>query len=117
MDETRARELVAAERVRIDAALDDLTGGIRTEGSLESQQTGERRELGTDVAAEEVRIALLVSLREESAAVDRAMARIDAGTFGRSIESGDPIPDARLEAAPLAERTVEEQEAFEHGGA
>ncbi len=33
----------------------------------------------------------------------------------RSVESGEPIPDARLEANPTAERTVEEQERYERG--
>jgi RNA polymerase-binding transcription factor DksA len=31
------------------------------------------------------------------------------------VESGDPIPDERLEAFPLAERTVEEERRFERG--
>jgi RNA polymerase-binding transcription factor DksA len=31
------------------------------------------------------------------------------------VESGEPIPDARLEALPLAERTVEEQARLEGG--
>jgi DnaK suppressor protein len=35
--------------------------------------------------------------------------RIARGTYGRSIESGLPIPDERLEVEPLAERTIEEQ--------
>ena len=46
----------------------------------------------------------------ELAAVERAEARLAAGTYGLSIESGKPIPDQRLEALPTAERTVEEQE-------
>ena len=48
-------------------------------------------------------------LREELAAVDRAEARLAAGNYGLSIESGKPIPDERLEAVPTAERTVEEE--------
>ena len=47
--------------------------------------------------------------REELAAVERAEARLAAGTFGLSIESGRPIPDDRLEAVPTAERTAEEE--------
>ena len=43
----------------------------------------------------------------------RAEARIAEGTYGRSVESGLPIPDERLEAEPLAERTVEEQSEYE----
>jgi DnaK suppressor protein len=32
-----------------------------------------------------------------------------AGTYGRSVQSGKPIPDERLEADPAAELTVEEE--------
>ena len=46
--------------------------------------------------------------REELAAVERAEARLAAGTFGLSIESGRPIPADRLQADPTAERTAEE---------
>ena len=41
--------------------------------------------------------------------MERAEARLAAGTYGLSIESGKPIPDERLEAVPTAERTVEEE--------
>ena len=57
--------------------------------------------------------AVEVTLRSELAAVVRAEVRIAQGTFGLSVESGAPIPDDRLEAEPLAERTVEEQSLFE----
>jgi RNA polymerase-binding transcription factor DksA len=48
-------------------------------------------------------------IRDELAAVERAEARLAAGTYGLSVESGVPIPDERLEAVPTAERTVEEE--------
>jgi DnaK suppressor protein len=56
-----------------------------------------------------------VDLRAELAAVERAEQRLADGTFGLSVESGEPIPDARLEALPTAERTVAEQERFDAG--
>jgi DnaK suppressor protein len=111
--EARARELVAAERARITAALADLEAGVRSEGPLQGQQTGESWELGTDLAREGVDLALVASLRGQLIAADRAAARIDAGTYGRSVESGRPIPTERLEAMPLADRTMEEQVALE----
>ena len=52
-------------------------------------------------------------LRDELAALERAEKRLAAGTYGLSIESGEPIPDERLEAEPAAERTAEEQTRFE----
>jgi len=111
--EARARELVAAERARITAALADLEADVRSEGPLQGQQTGESWELGTDMAREGVDLALVASLRGQLIAADRAAARIDAGTYGRSVESGRPIPTERLEAMPLADRTMEEQVALE----
>ncbi len=56
-----------------------------------------------------VEVALVANLRAELAAVARAEERIAAGSFGRSVDSGLAIPDERLEAEPLAERTLEEQ--------
>ena len=44
--------------------------------------------------------------------VDRALQKIDEGTYGLSDESGEPIPKGRLEAVPEAVRTVEEQERY-----
>ena len=43
------------------------------------------------------------------AAIERAEARLAAGTYGLSVESGEPIPDERLEVSPTAELTVEEE--------
>jgi len=45
--------------------------------------------------------------------VDRALEKIEDGTYGLSDESGEPIPRGRLEAVPEALRTVEEQQRFE----
>jgi DnaK suppressor protein len=60
--------------------------------------------------------AKAANFREESIAaetladVQDALRRIDDGTYGVSIESGEPIPPARLEAVPWAKYTVQEQE-------
>ena len=56
---------------------------------------------------------MIERLEQELEAVDRAVKRVEDGTYGLSVESGEPIPDARLEAVPHAERTVEEQARFE----
>jgi DnaK suppressor protein len=105
MDPERARELLAAERARIERAL----------AHLERRDTGEPADevdvanLASDLYQEELDEGLSDDLREELAAVARAEARLAAGTYGLSIESGKPIPDERLEAVPTAERTVDEE--------
>ena len=113
MDMERARELVARERARIESALVEIGGEIQDEGRLERQQTGEYEDAGSNLAAEAVSAALAANLRGELEAVVRAEERLAEGTYGRSVESGLPIPDDRLEVEPLAERTVEEQRLYE----
>jgi DnaK suppressor protein len=58
--------------------------------------------------AEETSQALGERLRDRWGALERAEARLAAGTWGASVLSGRPIPDERLEAFPLAELTVDE---------
>ena len=65
---------------------------------------------------EERDAGLAEKLREQLAAIERAEERLMQGTYGLSVESGEPIPDDRLEAVPWAERTVEEQARYDHGG-
>jgi DnaK suppressor protein len=108
VDDRRARELVAAQRQRIEAALRDLTGGVSDDSELERQQEGDA-DTGSELATEMVDVALIANLQAELQAVARAEERIEAGTYGRSVDSGATIPDDRLESEPLAERTVEEQ--------
>jgi DnaK suppressor protein len=52
--------------------------------------------------------------------VERALQKIEVGTYGLSDDSGEPIPRGRLEAVPEAIRTVEEQqrsrESYRHRG-
>lgn len=116
MNERRARELVARERARIETALAALGGEIRAEGSLQRQQTGDDADASSALDTESITVALEADLREQLAAVERAEERIARGTYGRSLESGIPIPDERLEVEPLAERTVEEQRHLERRG-
>jgi DnaK suppressor protein len=108
MDPERARELLAAERARIAEALRQL----RPEPSDEPS-TSDSADLGSDVLAAEIDEGRAQDLRNELAAVERAEKRLAEGTYGVSIESGEPIPDERLEARPTAERTAAEQERYE----
>ena len=107
MDPERARELLAAERARIERALAQRTPAV----SGEEADPDDPGNLATELYQEELDEGLADDLREELAAVERAEARLAAGTYGLSIESGTPIPDERLEALPTAERTVEEETA------
>jgi DnaK suppressor protein len=107
MDPERAQELLARERARIEQAL----GSVRKanpHGAANDPEPGERD--SEDLYQDEFDAGQVTDLTEQLAAVERAEARLAAGTYGLSVDSGEPIPDERLEAVPTAERTVAEQE-------
>jgi DnaK suppressor protein len=111
MDAKRAKNLLKRERTRIEEEFNLLDpepqegedewepGDLDSEGLYQDQYDAGRRE----------------QLNQEMAALERAEARLRDGTYGLSVESGEPIPEARLEALPTAERTVEEEERYRRG--
>ncbi len=114
MKPDQARQLLKRERERIETALAGRARESDSELTSIDQHPGDQ---GSEMFELERDEGLSDSLREELAAIDRAEKRIDEGTYGLSIESGDPIPDARLEVVPWAERTVEEESVARRGGA
>jgi DnaK suppressor protein len=105
----RARQLLAEERRRIESAL--AGRGHADVGELADQDDPADR--ASELYADELDEGIGADLREALAAVERAEKRLEQGTYGLSVESGEPIPDERLEAFPTAERTVEEQERYD----
>jgi DnaK suppressor protein len=106
MDPDRARELLEAERERIARAL----GRLRHQDDAgEEADEFDPANLASDLYQDEFDDSLAEDLRDQLAAVERAEARLAAGTYGRSILSGRPIPDERLEILPTAELTVDEE--------
>jgi len=107
MDPDRARTLLAAERERIERAL----ARLRRQDDGEPADEFDPANLAADLYQDEFDEGLGADLREQLAAVERAEARLAGGTYGLSVESGQPIPDERLEVLPTAERTAEEERA------
>jgi RNA polymerase-binding transcription factor len=111
VDADRARELLRGERERIERALVRL----RHVDDGEPADELDPANLASDLYQDEYDESRADDLRDQLAAVERAEARLAAGTYGLSVESGEPIPEDRLEAFPTAERTVEEEQAREGG--
>jgi DnaK suppressor protein len=107
VDPDRTRELLAAERSRIERAL----GRLGHEDDSEPADELDPGNLASDLYQDELDEGLEEDLREQLAAVERAEQRLADGTYGLSIESGEPIPDERLEALPTAELTADEERA------
>ncbi len=111
MDENRARALLRAERAEVAELLQQADTAEESERESAEDIPGDFEDAGellTEVDEDE---EVAGDLRDRLAAIDRALARLEAGTYGRSVLSGKPIPDERLEADPAAELTVEEARA------
>ena len=107
MDADQARARLRAERAEVT----DLLTGAESAGQQDREagsQTGDIADSAQPLAAQGVDDAVAASLRDRLAALDRALKRLDDGTYGHSVRSGLPIPDERLDADPAAEFTVEE---------
>ena len=121
MEENRARELLRAEREDVQrllrdtetAADEDLHSLYSPGGEIDAGHDGPGDEVDAaqELTAEANDNAVVGNLRARLDAIDRALARIEIGTYGKSVLSGKPIPDERLEADPAAELTIDEARA------
>ncbi|HEY3810219.1 MAG TPA: TraR/DksA C4-type zinc finger protein [Acidimicrobiales bacterium] len=57
---------------------------------------------GTSNVDRELDLVLSAQARAAATEIDRALAKIEAGTYGDCEQCGQPIPDARLQALPQA---------------
>ena len=107
MEPKRAKELLDRERERIESSL----RAHSNEGPLEGDDQVEPGDTDDEsLYQDEFDEGRRRDLESQLAAVERAEERLRDGTYGLSVQSGAPIPDARLEARPTAELTVEEQQ-------
>jgi DnaK suppressor protein len=90
-------------------AVGDAAGA--DEQALQAAAGGEPQDAGDDserFAQQENDEAVLGHNERRLAAVDRALEKIDEGTYGISDGNGEAIPRERLEAVPESCYTVEE---------
>jgi DnaK suppressor protein len=103
MDPERARKRLAEERERVERELGRLGS---PQASDEPKDTGDQ---ANELEQTDTDNALRDDLRRTLEAIERAEARLEEGTYGTSVVSGEPIPDERLEALPWADRKVGER--------
>lgn len=89
----------------------NTTGTDRAESSIAGNHPGD---LGTELQLRTQDAALMENERNTLAQIERALAKIEDGTYGLSDRSGTSIPKERLDAMPQATLTVEEAEAGEY---
>jgi DnaK suppressor protein len=103
MDSDRARQRLSEERARVER---ELAGIGPQEAEEQPEDTGDQADDLDQAGKDE---AIREQLERTLEAIQRAEERLDDGSYGKSVISGEPIPDGRLEAIPWADRLVEEE--------
>jgi RNA polymerase-binding transcription factor DksA len=112
MDPDRARQLLEAERRRLQTII---------EGAQQSAFGQAEQERGSDVlsperhpsdAAQELYereqdLSFVEHAEGELAEIEHAFRKLDEGTYGLDEKTGEPIPDERLEALPATRYNVD----------
>jgi len=122
------REFVEHQRARLEELRAQLVG-VRDGAQEDRRDLAEQQEdftqhdsgdMSHSLFTSEVDATLERQVERRLERVQRALRKIEEGTYGLSDDSGEPIPRGRLEAVPEAVRTVEEQgrdrEAYRHRG-
>jgi RNA polymerase-binding transcription factor DksA len=107
-DIRRFQERLKAEREAIESRIAAARQGVH-ETVRDDSGVGDTGEEGFLLYEREVEIDENELDRKELAQVERALERIDQGTYGLSEVSGKPIPIERLEAVPYATTLVDER--------
>jgi RNA polymerase-binding transcription factor len=99
----RIRDTLAAEvaglRVEIDKAESDIADRLR---DAVGDAGDDQADAGAKTFEREQELALTHNARELLAQSERALSRIDDGTYGTCESCGEPIGKARLQAFPRA---------------
>jgi DnaK suppressor protein len=101
----RFRELLLAERREAEERLAEQSEGIvavreaRSDGSVDDEHDPDGPTMSQEWSQ---RTAVLHDVEHELVDIDRALARIDDGTYGVCEKCGEKITVGRLEARPTA---------------
>lgn len=115
VDDDAARHHLGDERKRLErlrVGLDDghLHDEPEEDSSAELSHIDQHpADAGSDAFEREKEFSILEQVEAELADVDRALGRLDQGTYGRCDACGEPIADERLEVLPAARFCVQHQ--------
>lgn len=116
MDLDEARQRLADERERLTHVKDEMKAAGENERESTSELSGmdqHQADVGTELFDRERDLGILEAVEGELTEVERALTRIDEGTYGVCEACGKQIGDERLEAQPYARFCVEDQQQAE----
>ncbi len=106
-------QLLTTQKAELQHTSGDVLNSVRMADKSSSDGVGDDSDSAT--LEQEVTMNLRMSQRDNNLMrkIDAAIARIEDGTYGYSVVSGDEIGLQRMLARPLATMTIEEQEEYE----
>ena len=108
------QQQLAEMRASLLAQIAEQRGGVVGRAEVAAEHFGHPEDSGAQLASErELEFALGEREMAELAAIDAALGRIDAGTYGECADCGNHIAPARLHATPEAPRCIHCQEKAE----
>ncbi|MBA2427339.1 MAG: TraR/DksA C4-type zinc finger protein [Actinobacteria bacterium] len=119
MDTQQVRKRLLDERTRLEGAraglLDEDLQESEESATGELASTDQHADIASETVERETGNSILEQVEGELTDVDRALVRLDDGSYGFCEACGKPIGEARLEAVPTARFCVEDQAAQERG--
>lgn len=76
-------------------------------------EPGDLVDMATDLLDQELNLSLTTAESNSIKEIDEALTRIEKGTYGICVDTGEVISKVRLKAVPEAKRTLEAQEKFD----
>jgi DnaK suppressor protein len=111
------RERLLSERKDLQAQFDELEetafGSNQSDISGEMGFDEEYADSGTATFERERDLSLVNNLRDLMERIDKALAKIDEGTYGLCDRCGRPIEKLRLKALPYANLCIKDKQAEE----
>jgi DnaK suppressor protein len=113
MNPEQDRERLIAERERLTEVRNAASRLSTSAGEASARELSSvdqhPAEQATETLERELDLGVLQSVEAELLEVKAALARLDAGTYGKCEVCGKPIAEGRLEAMPAARFCVEDQ--------
>ncbi|HYU74530.1 MAG TPA: TraR/DksA family transcriptional regulator [Ktedonobacteraceae bacterium] len=109
------KQRLEAKRAELQENIKGLTEAHpRPVGAIEANEGPQDFEdIAVDFLETQQEQSLLVNEQALLTEVERALERIEQGTYGKCVDCGQPIPERRLEAIPWAARDVKCEEKLE----
>ncbi len=107
------RQKLLVMREELSSQLNQIMGNVVDSTIGSGEEVGDSIDKANDETLRQLDLSTTDNLRVNIDKIDLALKRIQDGTYGYCVITGEPISVKRLDARPLSSKTLEAQEEFE----